>query len=599
MTSEFKVLARKHRPTSLLDLKGQELLVRVLSNAIKGDRLAHAFLLSGIRGIGKTTSARIIAKTINCENIQFQQDLPLPCNKCNNCLAFAAEKHPDLLEVDAASKTGVSDIRDIIDGLLYRPIMAKYKIYIIDEVHMLSTSAFNALLKTLEEPPAHVKFIFATTELRKIPMTIMSRCQKFELRRLTEENMVSHLQDICIKESVNIVNEGLLEIARLSEGSVRDALSLMDLVINSVQDGKVISYEAVKEALGLAGKEEIVSLFKSIILADSQGLLERFKNLYFAGVTPICVIEELLSLINDFTRFKLTGNKQLLLSQDSFYIDAINEFSPQLDYPRLLYLWQILFKGLRDVTHAPCQYACGEMVLVKACFVVGNLSDQIQSAPIMRSSAPDNSSKLEVRAEPSMRSSVSDNSLRPEIQADAAGEDFLSNSLPSSEIKEETIAESTSPAPVAIELDLNITKSVDAAAPAEFGGERNEGAQVQVFRDFVELFRRNGELIIHHHLISDVHLVSIDQKELVFRQKRGVPHSLSNQVEKLASDFTGVDWKVRIVANGGMQTLEEINGMPEKARDDQVLNDSLVLNVLESFKGSKVTKVSCLDEAIN
>lgn len=554
MTSEFKVLARKYRPDNLSDVRGQDLLVRALSNAIKSDRLAHAFLLSGIRGIGKTTSARIIAKTINCENVQYQDGTAMPCNQCKNCKAFTEEKHPDVLEIDAASKTGVNDVREIIEGTVYKPIMAKYKVYIIDEVHMLSTSAFNALLKTLEEPPAHVKFIFATTEMRKIPMTIMSRCQKFELRRLTESEMEGHLQAICEKEEVSIEPQGLLEIAKLSEGSVRDALSLMDLIINSAEKGQVITYEMVKSALGIVNKEEITKLLKSIISAQIPNLLGQFKGLFFSGAKPSYIIEELLLIINDFTKFKLTGEKNILSSQDNMYVNFIAEYCAKIDHPRLLYLWQSLFKGLREIAIAPSQYAFTEMLLIKSCFIAGSTQDQ----------------KLN----------------HTEVL-----------SYPIRDIEEKMVKSIESG-----ESEKAIDKGEEIYQKEELGNLSDQG-QIERFKNFVEQFRKNQELIIAHHLSCDVYLVSITDSELVFRQKKGVPHNLANQVAKLAKDFTGTEWRVRIVANGGDSTLEDLQGAVAEvgAQDevsDKVTNNELVQNVLDSFAGSKITKINCVDETV-
>jgi DNA polymerase-3 subunit gamma/tau len=549
MKNEFKVLARKYRPDNLADLKGQELLVRALSNAIKKNRVAHAFLLSGIRGIGKTTTARIIAKTINCENIQYLGEIASPCNQCKNCVAFIQEKHPDVLEIDAASKTGVNDVREIIDGTIYKPIMGQYKIYIIDEVHMLSTSAFNALLKTLEEPPHHVKFIFATTELRKIPTTIISRCQKFDLRRLNENEMLQHLEEICTKEKVEIDEVGLLEIAKLSEGSVRDALSLLDLVMNSASADAHITHDTIKALLGIVNKPELLHLFTAIILADTQSLLNQFKNLYLAGARPTHIIEEMLLIINDLTKFKLIGDKTSISSYDKSYIEFVSNYSNKLDHPRLFYLWNMMFKGLRELSHAPSQYAYAEMLLIKACFIACDIHTNQQHNEISLQKPPQSHHTDLLDTQPIIRSQE-DKPVKHEMRSDK------------------------------IPLDIS------------------HPDQIEKFKAFVDLFRQNHELIILHHLRCDVYLVNITDTELIFRQKRGVPHNLANQVATLAKDFTGRDWRVRIVASGGEKTLEDLETEPMHAVQNNITADALVQDVLKSFEGSKITQVSCENETI-
>jgi DNA polymerase-3 subunit gamma/tau len=551
VSEKYQVLARKYRPTNFSDLKGQEVLVKTISNAIKNNRVAHAFILSGIRGIGKTTSARIIARTINCTDIQYDESFAKPCMKCKNCLAYEADKHPDLIEIDAASKTGVNDIRELIDNSRYRPILGAYKIYIIDEVHMLSTSAFNALLKTLEEPPAHVKFIFATTELRKIPLTILSRCQRFDLRRLSKTDMVSHLEVICAKEGITISYDGLTKIAELSEGSVRDALSLMDQVYNSNNSASDIDFSMVCSSLGIAAKGEILDLFNFLISANIKDLLNKFASAYFTGMSPIFIVEELLNIINDVTKFKITGEYSLLSSQEENYVTTIQNHINDLDHPRMLYLWQVLFKGLRELNVASNQFACAEMLFMRACFIT-KTSDFIEIKP-----------------------NTNNEAIKTTILID-------SNSSAMSENHDETKVLSTE----------RITSSALSLNNSEID-------QMQKFREFVTLFRENHELIIYHSLYNDVFLVSYKEGELVFRQKPGVNHNLANQVAKLATEYTDINWKVRIVATGGEKTLSELDYISNEADNENVVQNELVQNVLNSFEGAKVKEIIKNDNITN
>ena len=359
MQENYLVLARKYRPVNFAHLRGQDFMVTTLVNAIKLSRVAHAFLLTGIRGGGKTTTARIIARTLNCSNPNIEGGLILPCGVCNNCLSSLSDKHPDIIELDAASRTGVDDMREIIENSSYSPLMGKYKIYIIDEVHMLSTSAFNALLKTLEEPPSHVKFIFATTELRKIPITILSRCQKFELRRLNNQELVEHLQDILIKEEIKAEIEALELIALHAEGSVRDSLSLLDLIIANA-DNKEITLSQVKNLLGIGDNSQLIQLLEAIISGDSKAAIEQVKQFYYAGKDLVFIIQQLMELIHNISIAKLNINQS---------DEKINDLSAKLNITTLTILWQMLIKGLQELQASNNQLICAEMLMIRLCYL--------------------------------------------------------------------------------------------------------------------------------------------------------------------------------------------------------------------------------------
>ena len=300
----YQVLARKYRPTDFSSLIGQEAMVRTLTNAIAAGRLAHAFVLTGVRGVGKTTTARIIARALNCIGPDGTGGPTAePCGVCANCVAIAQDRHVDVMEMDAASRTGVDDIREIIDGVRYRPTSARFKIYIIDEVHMLSKNAFNALLKTLEEPPEHVKFLFATTEIRKVPVTVLSRCQRFDLRRIEVQRLADHFKGICAKEGAEISESALHLIARAADGSVRDGLSILDQAI-AMAEGQV-GEDLVRDMLGLADRSQGFDLLEKTLRGDTPGALNQLSAMYQDGADPAAVLNDLLEIVHFLTRAKL------------------------------------------------------------------------------------------------------------------------------------------------------------------------------------------------------------------------------------------------------------------------------------------------------
>ncbi len=367
MSQNYLVLARKYRPSSFAHLRGQEFLVTTIVNAIKLNRVAHTFLLTGIRGGGKTTTARIIAKTLNCTNPIIDEKLVIPCEKCPNCLAAAADKHPDIIELDAASRTGVNDIREIIENTHYLPLLGKYKIYIIDEVHMLSTSAFNALLKTLEEPPAHVKFIFATTELRKIPITILSRCQKFELRRLNTEQLVAHLTDILSRENIAADVDALQLIAAHSEGSVRDSLSLLDLVIANANNSQ-ITKEQVKNLLGYSDNTQIITLLEAIVTGDTKIALNSVKEFYYNGKDLLNSLQQLMELVHNVSKIKLNPD-EVALEYTKPELEQLAKLAEAASITTLTILWQMLLKGISEIQMANNQLMAAEMIMIRLCYL--------------------------------------------------------------------------------------------------------------------------------------------------------------------------------------------------------------------------------------
>ncbi len=364
--SKYVILARKYRPASFVDLKGQDALVRSVSGALFSQKLAHAFLLSGIRGIGKTTTARIMAKLMNCKNVTFANGVALSCENCDNCKSFNAHNHPDVLEIDAASKTGVDDIREIIENAAYMPLIGKYKIYIIDEVHMLSKNAFNALLKTLEEPPAHVKFIFATTEMHKIPATILSRCQNFSLKALGLLDLKNHLAEIAKKEDIQISDEALEILANESEGSVRDSLSLLDQVASI---GGMISAEDVRNMIGYGSKLDIHELFEHVIMAETEKALEILNEIHRNGTDCGLILREMLTLTNQISKCKISNSylKNALVPENEKA--NLQKFKENLEISTLSSIWQMLLKACQEMKIAPNKLMSAEMSIIRLCFM--------------------------------------------------------------------------------------------------------------------------------------------------------------------------------------------------------------------------------------
>lgn len=367
----YQVLARKYRPSNFNDLIGQETLVRTLSNAIKMNRLAHAFLLTGTRGIGKTTTARIMAKSINCSNLDKSKDIIKNCGNCPNCRAYEGGSHLDIIEIDAASKTGVNDIREIIENCNYLPQLGAFKLFIIDEIHMLSNNAFNALLKTLEEPPPHIKFIFATTEIKKIPITILSRCQKFDLKTLTKDQMVSHLSNIASKENILIDNDCLNLIAKNAQGSIRDGLSLLDqaIAMSFDQENHQITLQIVMQMLGVSDKEHIFSLLNFIVEGKIAESLKLLNQLYDLGADLILVINELFELIHQVSKVKITEEIPQDLNLSDHYQMMIKKLAKKFDLVYLTTIWQIAFKGLGDLRLNDNILNLAEMIIIKMGYV--------------------------------------------------------------------------------------------------------------------------------------------------------------------------------------------------------------------------------------
>ena len=384
----YKVLARKYRPAAFDALIGQDAMVRTLSNAFAAGRIAHGFILTGVRGVGKTTTARIIAKGLNCIGADGQRTAPTvePCGVCEPCRSITASRNIDVLEMDAASHTGIDDIREIIDGARYAAVAARYKVYIIDEVHMLSKNAFNGLLKTLEEPPPHVVFIFATTEIRKVPVTVLSRCQRFDLKRVDAAVLMEHLAKIAAQEGASAERSALALIARAAEGSVRDALSLLDQAL-SLHEGEV-SEAAVRDMLGLVDRTRLIDLFEAVMAGDMASALGEFAAQYEEGADPLVIMQDLLGFAHFVTRLKLVPG----LREDAAVSEAERArglaLAEKLPVNVLTRAFSMLLKGISEVRDAPHPQSAAEMVLVKLAFAA-DLPTPDEALRMLKSRGPD------------------------------------------------------------------------------------------------------------------------------------------------------------------------------------------------------------------
>ena len=567
--SLYRVLARKYRPATFADLVGQEALVRTLTNAIDTGRLAHAFILTGVRGVGKTTTARIIARALNCSGPDGQGGpTPSPCGLCDQCKAIAQDRHVDVIEMDAASRTGVADIRELIEGVRYRPVQARYKIYIIDEVHMLSNSAFNALLKTLEEPPEHVVFIFATTEIRKVPVTVLSRCQRFDLRRLTTEDLQGLFGRIVAKEGVTVSPEALAMIARAADGSARDGLSLLDQAI-ALGGGTTVEPAQVQSMLGRADRARIFDLFEALVAGQVPGSLDIVADLYAAGADPSVIVQDLLELTHFLTRAKLVP--QTLDAPGLPETERLRGrvLSQKLTLAALARLWQMLLKGLGEVQSAPVPLQAAEMALIRLAYVsdlptpgelVERLSGLAGAAPASAggaraAAAPGGNGGAPVEARAA--------SYEPSAPGGAPGNDggpraALARAAPLPEPREET-----APQPGRIEAPESFSKAV-------------------------ALVREQGEGILANHLMDDVHLVRFEPGRIELRVTEAAPANLASRFGAALEAACGGRWVITISQQQGEATLRAQAKATEAAKRAAVMRHPLVQAIIETFPTAKL-----------
>ena len=551
----YRVLARKYRPSDFTGLIGQEALVRTLRNAFASGRIAHAFMLTGVRGVGKTTTARIIARALNCIGPDGKRKEPSidPCGVCEPCIAIAESRHVDVQEMDAASRTGIDDIREIIEGVRYAPASARYKVYIVDEVHMLSKQAFNGLLKTLEEPPPHVKFIFATTEIRKVPVTVLSRCQRFDLRRIETAVLVEHLGNIATLEKIAVDPGALALIARAAEGSVRDALSLLDQAIahESGTDAPIAA-ESVRAMLGLADRGGVLDLFEKLMGGEIALGLALLKEMYDNGADPLVVMQDLLETTHFLTRVKVAPGAEGFFDGGSAEAARAVTMAGKLSVASLARCWQMLLKGLVEVRDAANPLPAAEMALVR----LGYAADLPPTERLVR----------ELR---------DGEAQAPSAPAPRGGGG-------SSGGARAQMAQLPSEAPRM------------AAAPER--QEAGPALAIDSLEDIVALAKAKTARLLATQLESNVHLVSLERGRIEFRPNAQAPKSLATDLAQRLRDWTGERWIVTLASEGGAPTLTEQRSAAERAKKDAVSQEPFVRAVLDAFPGAEIVAVRDIEE---
>ena len=579
---EYRVLARKYRPSTFGELVGQSALVRTLTNAIEGGRLAHAFILTGVRGVGKTTTARIIARALNCTGPDGTGGPTIsPCGQCDNCNSIAESRQVDVLEMDAASRTGVDDVREIIDSVRYAPVSVRYKIYIIDEVHMLTRNAFNALLKTLEEPPEHVIFIFATTEIRKVPVTVLSRCQRFDLRRVEGPELSAHLAGIAEKEGAQIEPGALALIVRASEGSVRDGLSLLD---QAIAHGDGTATEAdIRGMLGLADRSLIIDLFDALMQGDIQTALGQLRDQYNQGADPLVVLQDLLELSHNVTRLKAVpeGGADLALSDGE--LERLRAMAQKLTMPVLGRAWQMLLKGINEARTAPSPVAAAEMILVRIAYAADlpspvDLVRELKENPGAGTPPPPPASAAPPT--PASASGQSSNQSSNQASDQASGQAAASITPPVAGIEDSAVPT----AEIDAVIDNAVTEALSGAAEAADDGPADFAAVVTMFAD-----RKEG--LSYACLMNNVRLVSFAPGEIEFSTDGRPPADLAPTVARRLTEWTGRPWVVRLASDGGGSTLAEQAAAKDLRARDQAGQDPLIQRALETFPGSKIIDV--------
>ncbi|MDA0661930.1 MAG: DNA polymerase III subunit gamma/tau [Proteobacteria bacterium] len=591
----YRVLARKYRPRGFDELIGQEALVRTLSNAISSGRIAHAFVLTGVRGVGKTTTARIIARALNCVGPDGTGGPTIaPCGVCNNCTSIAEDRHVDVIEMDAASRTGIDDIRDLIEGVRYKPVSARYKVYIIDEVHMLSRQAFNGLLKTLEEPPEHVIFVFATTEIRKVPVTVLSRCQRFDLRRVERELLAPHFRAIAEKEGVKIEDAAVDIIARAADGSVRDGLSLLDQGIALSAD--MVTAAQIRDMLGLADRSAVFDLFDSLMSGNIAAALDQFQEMYRNGADPIVILEDLLELTHWLTRVKIAP----ALAEEPGVPEEERskgaQMSGALTMPVLTRCWQMLLKGLGETQIAPSPLSAAEMVLIR----LTHATDMPPPSELLKTlkdgsatvAAPSGPTSQPVPAATMAALPQREPASRPAVpQMTVAASSSESGSGRAVAAREAQPAQDPDEPPMPdIDSYDDIGPSPDFDPddmPVEIPGILNP----QSYEEVVGLFDEKREGILTAHLRQDVHLVHFSPGRIEFRPGPHAPKDLANRMGHFLSDWTGERWIVSISDAEGAPTLSEQRDAAEAARFAEANSNPLVNAVKEAFPGARVIKV--------
>ena len=538
----YRVLARKYRPVDFTTLVGQEAMVRTLRNAIASGRIAHAFMLTGVRGVGKTTTARIIARALNCVGADGTGGPTVdPCGVCEHCTAITEDRHVDVIEMDAASRTGIDDVRELIEGVRYRPVSARYTVYIIDEVHMLSTAAFNALLKTLEEPPPHVKFLFATTEIRKVPVTVLSRCQRFDLKRVPQEVLVAHFAKIAEAEKVEISPEALALLARAADGSVRDGLSMLDQAI--AHGGGVVDANQIRDMLGLADRNGVLDLFEKSMRGDAAAVVAALGEMHDSGADPVVILQDLLELTHWVTRLKAAPEAGAG-SADSERAQGL-AMAQKLSMASLTRAWMLLMKGLQETLNAPSPARACEMALIRLCYV----ADLPSPSDVLKT--------------------LQDRTGAPASATNGGG------------------APAPRPGGGGGAAVARIAAPASALAP--------QSAQAmpapRTFTEVVALLETKREARLVHHMMHHVHEVRCEPGLIEFRPEPNAPKDLAAKLSEFLGNATGRRWIASVSRDEGKPTLAAQKASQGDALRSQAESNAVVQAILKTFPGARLETV--------
>jgi len=552
-TSAYRVLARKYRPETFADLVGQDAMVRTLKNAFAADRIAQAFVMTGIRGTGKTTTARIIAKGMNCIGPDGNGGPTTdPCGVCEHCTAIMEGRHVDVMEMDAASNTGVANIREIIDSVHYRAASARYKVYIIDEVHMLSTGAFNALLKTLEEPPEHVKFIFATTEIRKVPVTVLSRCQRFDLRRIEPEVMIALLRKIATAETAEITDDALALITRAAEGSARDATSLLDQAIS--HGAGETGAEQVRAMLGLADRGRVLDLFDMVLRGDAAAALTELSGQYADGADPMAVLRDLAEITHWVSVVKITpdaAEDPTIAPEERTRGQQMAETLPMRVLTRL---WQMLLKALDEVAAAPNAMMAAEMAVIRLTHVADLPSPEELVRKLQNSNPP------------------------PAPIGGGGGGGAAQGSTGAQAVQHAQQRMASNPGPQGQTTAL--AQDLDAAL-----------ARFPTFEHVIELIRVNRDVKLLVEVETCVQLAAYQPGRVEFVPTDDAPRDLAQRLGQKLQLWTGNRWAVSLVNEGGAETIAQIRDARELALKKQAQEHPMMQAVLAQFPKARITAI--------
>jgi len=548
MNNNSKVLALKYRPQTFDDLIGQEVVAETITNSIKADKIPNAYLFTGIRGIGKTTTARIVAKALNCSN-----GIENKCKiKCDNCDAITNSNHIDVLEMDAASKTGVDDVRDLIEFSRYGPTSAKYKIFIIDEVHMLSKQAFNALLKTLEEPPEYLKFIFATTEIKKIPITVVSRCQRFDLSRIKSSELLEYLKLIKDKENGKITEDALKLIVKISEGSVRDALSLLDRALLSLDDGKELDLNSAQKIFGYFDKSQLIDLFELILKGEETKVINIYRKIYDQGVEPKVFINDFLELLYYFKNINSLTLESTNFSLNDEEFSKIKNLSNQIDSEVLILFWQFAISSLEEIDIVSNQHLSIEMFLIR----------------LMHLSSVKSENKIE------------------NVEAHLKSENFVKNT--ETELTSKTINQIKN-----VAQEEKIKPKVQTEIKAE------NKININAFEDLIEICSKKKEIKLKYELEKNVNLVKFEKNRIEISFNESLDKDFVKDLSSKLFEWTGERWIIKFSKLKGKMSVKDKEKKVKKQLMDEMKNSEIFKSVMDKFPDAELMDVNSNKDGVD